>query len=298
MAASTGDLRWPTLLVNGEHGRIVANGTVLREVDDQYWSVVRRSELLDAWGVDLQVLSPLPALVPTFWAGHHTAEWCRAVNDAMAAAVAAGGPQFLGLGILPMHDVDAAVAELDRVRAHGLVGVELATAVEDGRSLADPSVDVLLTYLATENVAVLVHPVRRGLIGDLPGVLEAAVGLTTDTTLALLPRLWPDGGGPMPRSCVAHGGGTVPWIWPRLRTLSGRTCQPIPPWFHVDTAAVDPAQLEYLVRVLGVERIMFGTDCPAAPGAAVENQLVMLGSLGDASEPILSGNAKRFLSLD
>ena len=33
MAASTGDPRWPTLLVNGEHGRIVANGTVLREVD-------------------------------------------------------------------------------------------------------------------------------------------------------------------------------------------------------------------------------------------------------------------------
>jgi aminocarboxymuconate-semialdehyde decarboxylase len=297
LAESTGDPRWPTVVVDGEQGRIVARGTVFRAVDDGYWSVARRLEQLDAWGVDLQVLSPLPVLVPTWSAGRHTADWCRAVNDSMADAVAAGGPRFLGLGILPTHDVDAAVAELDHVRALGLVGIELGTAVEGSRSLADRSADELLTYLATEDVAVLLHPVRRGLLGDLPGILAAAVDPTTDTTLALLSRLWSDGGVAMPRSCVVHGGGTVPWVWPRLRTLSGRTHAPIPPWFHVDTAAVDRGQLEYLVGALGVERVMLGTDCPAAPGPAVEDHLAVLGRLGHVGEAILSGNAARFLGL-
>jgi aminocarboxymuconate-semialdehyde decarboxylase len=289
--------RWPTLEVDGDRGRILVGGRVYREVDEQYWSVERRLATVEAWGLDVQVLSPLPVLLPSWAAGDEAAAWCRAVNEGMAEAVAVGGPRFRALGILPVQDHAAAVAELAHVRALGLVGIELGTAVDQARTIGDPSLDPLLAHLAAEDVPVLVHPVRRGLLGDLAGVLDPAVGLTTDTTLALLPRLWPPRLEAHPRSCVVHGGGTVPWIWPRTRILGGRPDEPLPPWFHADTAALDRHQVAHLLASLGVDRLLFGTDCPAAPAPAVEAQLAALASMGEAGAAVLGGNATRFLAL-
>jgi aminocarboxymuconate-semialdehyde decarboxylase len=296
--AAASDERWPSLVVEGDRGRILVGTRVYREIDDRYWSVARRRALLDAWGIDMQVLSPLPVLLPSWATGAEAAAWCHGVNEAMAEAVAAGGPRFRGLGILPVQDHDAAIAELAHIGALGLVGVELGTAVDDGRTIGDPSVDALHARLAADDVPVLVHPTRRVVVGDLAGVLQASVGVTIDTTLALLPRLWPPGGAAAPRACVAHGGGTLPWVWPRLRGLGRQPAAALPPWFHVDTAALDCHQLDYVVRSIGANRLLFGTDCPATPDELVEDQLAVLQQLGDVGVAVLAGNARRFYDLN
>ena len=295
--AAAGDERWPSLVVEGDRGRILVGSRVFRQIDDLYWSVKRRRSLLDAWGVDVQVLSPLPVLLPSWATGAEAAAWCQAVNEGMAEAVAAGGPRFRGLGILPVQDHDAAIAELTRVRTLGLVGVELGTAVDDARTIGDPSVEALLAHLAVEDVPVLVHPTRRGVVGALAGVLEPSVGLTTDTTLALLPRLWPPRHSPTPRSCVAHGGGTLPWVWPRIRCLGRRPHEALPPWFHADTATLESGQLEFLVSSIGADHVLFGTDCPAPPDQVVEDQIAVLEDLGPVGIAVLAGNAQRFFGL-
>src|SRR5437879_3697268 len=134
--ARTGDARWPALVGN----RLELAGRPARTVDDGYWSVERRSEVLAGLGIDVQVLSPLPALLPWWAGGGEAREWCRIVNEATAAAVAAGRGRFLGLGIVPLQDPGLAAAELDSIRDLGLVGVEVGPAVDADRSLAHPGV--------------------------------------------------------------------------------------------------------------------------------------------------------------
>jgi aminocarboxymuconate-semialdehyde decarboxylase len=177
------------------------------------------------------------------------------------------------------------------------VGIELGTAVDDARTIGGSSVDALLARLAAEDVPVLVHPTRRSVLGDLAGVLEPSVGLPTDTTLALLPRLWPPRGDAAPRSCVVHGGGTLPWVWPRVRSLGGPSDAALPAWFHVDTAALDQHQLDYLVTSIGADRLLFGTDCPATPNRVVEDQLAVLEDRGAVGVAVLASNARRFFGL-
>lgn len=295
VAGHTGDDRWPVLEINGDIGRILAEGKVFRVVDDRYWSVRRRIEELDANGIDVQVLSPLPVLLP-YWADAAlAAEWCRAVNDGIAEAIVDGGGRFAGLGILPLQDADLAAEELDRCRGLGLVGVELGTAVDDERMLGDPSVDAFFAHVAAEGVPVLVHPVRRGLLGPVTSQVDAGVVLTADTTMAMLPRLWPpdEGRSPMPRMCVVHGGGTLPWAWPRLSSIAASGRPLLPSWFHVDTAGVDRRQVDYLVDMLGADAILFGTDSPAVTDATVRSQL---GELRSSPKAIFGANASRFLA--
>ena len=116
---------------------------------------------MDEAGIDLQVLSPLPALLPQWADNELAAAWCRKVNAGIAEAVAVGDGRFLGFGILPAQDPELAMEVWSDAAALGLVGVELGTAVDAARLLHDPTVDELLAGLAAADVPALVHPNRR-----------------------------------------------------------------------------------------------------------------------------------------
>jgi predicted TIM-barrel fold metal-dependent hydrolase len=129
LAASTGDDRWPVLDRAGDEARVLVRGTAVRRAGRVLWDVPARVAALDAAGVDLQVVSPVPvALVPWAPAGP-AAAWCAALNDGLAAAVAGSGGRLAGLGALPLGPgpdaVAAGIAEARRIRARGLVGAEL-----------------------------------------------------------------------------------------------------------------------------------------------------------------------------
>lgn len=241
-----------------------------RAVDDSYWSIERRTELLDELGIDVQVLSPLPPLLP-WWAGAAEArEWCRRVNDALATAVATGGGRFQGLGIVPLQDADLAVAELARVGELGLVGVEVGTAVDDERTFADPAVDGFLAACAEAGLSVLVHPNRPNPHGATHPALDAGMWRTSDTALVMGERLLraPDGPDGL-RLCLAHGGGSLLWQWTRVATIAG-LAPGVPEWISVDTAGCSPQQVDYLIDTVGEARVLFGTDLPAGRRSAIE----------------------------
>jgi aminocarboxymuconate-semialdehyde decarboxylase len=245
-----------------------------RAVDDSYWSIERRTELLDELGIDVQVLSPLPPLLP-WWTGDATEarEWCRAVNEAIAAAVAAGGGRFRGLGIVPLQDTDLAAAELARIRDLGLVGVEVGTAVDDERTFADASVDGFLAACAAAGLSVLVHPNRPNPYGTMHPALDTGVWRTSDTALVMGERLLraPDAPAGL-RVCLAHGGGSLLWQWPRL-TMSTDLPADLPGWISVDTAGCTARQVDYLIDAVGADRVLLGTDLPAGRRLAIEEQL-------------------------
>jgi aminocarboxymuconate-semialdehyde decarboxylase len=266
---ATGDDRWPSVRDTGETRSVIAGGAVHRVIDPSYESVAARVERVERAGIDMQVLSPLPALLPQWAGGELAAAWCREVNAGIAEAVAGGDGRFAGFGILPVQDPELAMEVWSDAAALGLIGVELGTAVDRQRLLHDPSVDELLAGLAAANVPTLVHPNRRDPLGKVSANLERGLAWPTDTALAVGPRIERAPTAPHPRSCLSHGGGTLIWEWGRIFAPRAEGGLATPPWLSVDTAGCRAEHVEFLVQVLGEGAVMFGTDQPAVDDRTV-----------------------------
>jgi aminocarboxymuconate-semialdehyde decarboxylase len=282
-AQITGDPRWPSLAVYGapdvaETGRIMLGDRVFRPVRAALWDPARRLAELDAAGVGFQVISPTPVML-TYWAEPMPAlEFARAVNDSLAAYVAAGQGRFAGLGTVPLQDVPLAVAELERLVAGlGLAGVEIGTHI-GARELDDPAFDLFFQAAAELGAAVFLHPldgggdaIRRGGqpydfgLGMLTDTAMAATALVCGGVLDRWPRL---------RICLAHGCGTFPWAVPRLRMATvltsgadlGDRFDELVRRLWVDTLVFDPEHLRLLTRRFGDDHVMAGTDYPFIAG--------------------------------
>jgi aminocarboxymuconate-semialdehyde decarboxylase len=138
LGGRTGDGRWPTLITGDGGGRIMRGDTAFRQVRPPLWDRSARLVELDAAGVGIQVVSPVPVTL-TYWADVQSAtEFTKAMNDALAAEVADSGGRLVGLGAVPLQDVDVAIDELVRIVTElGLSGAEIGTVVA-GRELDDP----------------------------------------------------------------------------------------------------------------------------------------------------------------
>src|SRR5215831_8793314 len=90
----------------------------------------QRIQDMDAQGVDVQVLSIHTPLFGYHLDGATGLALAREVNDEIPGMVRGSPRRFAGLATLPMQDVGAAIAELERaVTTLGLKGAELDTAV-------------------------------------------------------------------------------------------------------------------------------------------------------------------------
>ncbi|HEX5365370.1 MAG TPA: amidohydrolase family protein [Acidimicrobiales bacterium] len=304
LAARYGDARWPTLARDpGGTGVIRRGGAPYRPVDDRYWSPDRRLEFLDAHGIDRQVVSPLPVLLPHWAPAQAAADSCRWQNDALARYVAAHPDRFSALGTVPVQHPDAAVAALDQVVELGLAGIEIGTSAGGGE-LDDDAHGQLLAAAAERGVAVLVHPLEGEGLGRMGNaVVRFGVGVLADTAIAATSLLL--GGAlrrhPRPRICLAHGGGAFFWSLPRLAGMLERAVGPDEAaamvaaltgvW--VDTASLGPANLRYLAEVLGRDRMVLGTDFPATADVDPLEHLAALGWHEDGD--VMASNAQAFL---
>ena len=220
MAEKYGDLGWPTLLHTGLcHAEIYNAGKHYRSIDDRSWEPERRIKDMDAEGVDIQVLSPVPVTFAYRFSAHAVLELSQYQNDEIARAVRIAPERFIGLGTIPLQDPALASNEVRRVITElGLAGVEIGTAIE-GKNLDDPALEPFWQTCEHVGAVIFVHPAAV-LAPERTSKYRMlySVGYTTETGIAaaaivmsgLLDRH------PTLRICLAHGGGTFPWLLPRL----------------------------------------------------------------------------------
>ena len=231
----------------------------------------------DAMGLDAQVISPAPPQCYYDVPPEVGIEAARAVNEGMAA-IAARMPQRIpaALGSVPLQaGGEAAAAELDHaVTALGLKGVEVLSHVGE-LELSDPAFEPFWQRAETLGAVVFIHP---------SGFTEArrfgrhyfsnVIGNPLDTTMALHHLIF-DGvleRYPDLKILAAHGGGFLPAYSGRIDHGWGARSDahgtlPRPPSFYLkkiylDTIVFTPHQLEALVALFGVEKILLGTDYP------------------------------------
>jgi aminocarboxymuconate-semialdehyde decarboxylase len=303
LGTETGDGRWPRLVVEGDTGRIMRGTALFRRVRRSCWDVGQRLGEMDERGIGVQVISPVPVTLVDWAEPRLAARWLAAQNDRIAEAVAGSGGRLAGLGGLPLQEPELALAELRRVTVDlGLAGVEIGT-LNGGAELDDPRLRPVLWAAAEQGVPLFVHPVD-GAGATRCGDPAAAFGLgmLTDTALAARALVFGDLLAELPdlRVHLAHGGGTFPYAYPRLRTWAAMRDEGPPPdvleervrRLHVDTLVFDPALLRLCVERYGAERVMFGSDDPFIPWDAV------IAPLDAAGPAVRSGNAAAFYGID
>ena len=313
--ASSGDARWPSLVVDVDRtrGRIMLGDQQFRAVSPPLWDRDARLAAMDVAGVTVQLVSPVPIML-TYWAeprlGH---EFARAVNDSIAAEVRAAEGRLRGLGTVPLQDPALAIAELRRLTSElGLDGVEIGTHAA-GLELDDPAFAGFWAEAEACGAAVFIHPLDGG--GDAirrRGVpYDFGLGMLTDTAMAAVALL--NGGvldrHPALRVCLAHGCGTFAWAFPRLRLGSQLGADPtvvdryadLARRLWVDSLVFDPVHVGLLVERFGVEHVMVGTDYPFVPGQlegarAWVDECASVNLLDDdGRRGLAAANATRFL---
>ena len=237
---------------------------------------------------------------------------CRTLNDGLAAAVK-DEPNLRGMATLPLQDPRQAAQELERcTRELGLRGAMLVTNLGDGRNLDDPGLEPLWEAAEALDAPLLLHPTnvaaRTERLQDY--FLENLLGNPFDTTIAAASLIF---GGVLDRHSdlkfvLSHGGGYLSLAYARLthgfnvnpasRGKAERPPQDYLRRFYYDTILFHPAALEHLVRLVGAERLLLGTDYPfnmepPDPVRAIE----ALDIAREQSERIL-GNAARLYGFE
>jgi len=117
-------------MVDACHGQVMIGDRPYRLVSDACRLASRRPEAMDAAGIGLQVLSPMPKLF-SYWMETAAADdLIRYTDDVLAALVQEGAGRFRALAGMPLQDLDWAVTELTRVMAFpGFAGVEIGSNV-------------------------------------------------------------------------------------------------------------------------------------------------------------------------
>src|SRR3954465_13458394 len=107
------DIPWPSMAqAHACHKHVMISGKVYRTVADGSWSVPRRIEAMGEMRIGRQALSPMPELL-SYWLPLADAKsLVRFLNEEIARMIAAGPQRFVGLGAVPLQDVDAAILEL------------------------------------------------------------------------------------------------------------------------------------------------------------------------------------------
>lgn len=312
LAERYGDPRWPRLEhVDPCSARIMVGGELFRAVTSQLYDTSRRLADMDATGVDRQVLSTVPVMF-SYWAkAEHTLELGRRLNEHIAETVAAHPHRFSGFGTVPLNDPDLAITELERcVLELGMVGVQIGTNIA-GVELDDPRLLPFFTRASELGAVVFVHPWQ--VIGAerlrsyyflytiaMPSETAFAVGaLLFGGVLERLPKL---------QLVFAHGGGSAAYVigrmergwevWEPAREHLHRPPVQALRCCHFDSVTWDAASLELLVRRVGADRVLLGSDYPFIMGEERPGTIVQSTQLTESEKgAILGGNASRLLRL-
>ncbi|MBK8443562.1 MAG: amidohydrolase [Sphingobacteriales bacterium] len=293
--------------------RMMVGDKFFREVESNCWDPVTRIHDCDHHGVHVQVLSTIPVLF-YYWAkAEHALETSRYFNDHIAECCQRHPKRFVGLGTVPLQDPQLAIGEMERcMKELGLQGIEIGSHVNDW-NLSEAELFPFFEAAERMGVPLFVHPWE--MLGEekiqkywLPWL----VGMPAETCRAICSMIF---GGifeklPNLRVAFAHGGGSFPATIARIEhgfqvrpDLCAIDTKKSPRShlgkFYIDSLVLDGRILDYLIDLMGADRIALGSDYPFPlgehePGKIIEN----MPYSDHTKELLLHGAALEWLGLN
>jgi aminocarboxymuconate-semialdehyde decarboxylase len=293
------------------------------------WDLDERLRVIEPFGEYSQIVSLAAPQIEALGEPPETVDLARLANDELAELVRARPDTFAGfVAGLPMGDVDAALAEVDRAMHQlGALGVQIYTHV-NGLPLDDPRFEPLFARMAELDRAIWVHPARNSSWPDYPTESKSKYelwwlfGWPYDTS-AFMARLVFSGvftRHPELKVITHHAGGMAPFfsgrLGPGMDSFGKRTPaeerelveseldeRPIDAFrrFYADTAVFGaPHALRCAYEFFGADHMLFASDMPFDPvqGSFIRDTIADVEALdiSDAErERIYEGNARELL---
>ncbi len=295
-------------------GEAIASGPgAARPLRPEQIDIARRVEMLERAGIDTQILrlqnvSGIDAFEPD-----EGLAIAKAANDELTEIARRYPGRFIPYAAVPMRDMPGAVAELERaVTKLGHKGVGISVSV-DGKPLDHADFIPIFECAARLRVPMLILPNHPSLIDDRIrpyNWLTGALGFQVDLSLVALRLLsagtldrFPD-----LRVILANLGGVFPFVIERLdqyweRVHAGKRPLPMRPAealrrFYLETASGHPAAIRLTAEVVGIDRLVFGSDYPSFDFDRAVAMVRGCGLPANEIEMILSGNARALITQD
>ena len=285
---------------------------LFREVDANCFDAGVRIKEMDDTEVTVQVLSTIPVLF-NYWAKPADGlETARFFNDHIADTVAKDPARFIGIGTVPLQDVELAIKEMERcITELKMPGLEIGSNI-NGENLSAKKFFPFYKRAEELGCALFIHPWE--MMGEQQMQqywLPWLVGMPAETSRAICSMIF---GGvlesfPALRVAFAHGGGSFPLTIGRIE--HGFNVRPdlvaihntVNPRdyigkFWIDSLVHDPAAMRYIVDVMGADHICLGSDYPFPLGEAVPGKLISaMGFEKELKEKLLFLNARNWLGI-
>jgi len=279
----------------------------------EFYEAGRRIAMMEERGVDVQVLSVTPGNFCYTAPPEAGAAISRAQNDVIHGMVTDNPDRFIGSATVPLQDAEAAGQELDRaVKDLGFTSVEIGTNV-NGANLDSPALEPFYDKAEALGVPIIVHPVNNAGADRMTRYyLGNTVGNPMETTLAIGSIIF---GGVIERHkglrfCWAHGGGFLPYQIGRLdhgyrvREEARANIRKPPSEYldvmYYDTITHDEPALSFLIKRMGADRVLYGTDFPWDMGEYDSIPMINgMSSLSDEDKArVLGENSARLFKQD
>jgi predicted TIM-barrel fold metal-dependent hydrolase len=259
------------------------------------WDLERRMRMMKRWPGYQQVLTlSLPA-IEFLGSAQEAPELARLANDGMFKIVKEHGDLFPAfVASLPMNNVEASLAEMDRAIGElGARGIQIFTNV-NGRPLDEPEFFPIFERMAKKHdLPIWVHPTRTAKFADYASEQKSKYeiwwlfGWPYETSAFMARMVFSQMFERLPnlRFITHHLGAMAPFFVDRIGygmdQLGSRTAdedyeglrkrmkkRPLEYFkmFYGDTSVNGSASaIRCGLDFFGVERVLFGTDCPFDP---------------------------------
>lgn len=257
-----------------------ASGMQIRPFFDTLTDTEKRLAEMDRQQVAREVLTIWTDVYGYDLPADKGALWHAALNDSLKRLCDAHPERFSWMASGAMQDAASAARELERAMRQGAIGAIVSTHVA-GRNLGEAPLDEFWAACVELGAPVFLHPTQPVAAPRAERfALNQIVAYTTDTTLTVGSLI---SAGVMDRFpglelILSHGGGSVPYLIGRFDRMH-RAADPKatgnvaanPPSeyltrFHYDTILHSSPALRYLRELVGVDRMLLGTDLPFPPG--------------------------------
>jgi len=212
------------------------SGQFFREIESNCWDAKERIEEYETHGTTVQVVCTIPVLFAYFAKPKDGLEVARFLNNDLAATVSAYPRRYIGLGTLPMQAPGLAIQELERCKQLGLRGVQIGSNI-NGNNLSQANYFAIFEAAQDLDMAIFVHPWNMMGKPEMERYwLPWLVGMPAESSYACRPDL------------VAIDNQIDP------AEYLGK--------FWIDSITHDPKLLNYVMDLVGEDKIMLGSDYP------------------------------------
>jgi aminocarboxymuconate-semialdehyde decarboxylase len=292
--------RFPSLRLIENGGSLAfafAGGKPTRPVSKPLSDLAARLAWMDSQGIDRQVVGGWVDMFGYELPAAEGEAWSRLINDALLAA-AKTEPRFVPLATVPLQDGARAAAVLKAAMDAGFPGVMVGTLPRGvGTVLDDPDLDPFWAAADAAGAVVHIHPSfdagdRRveafGLANGIGRITDAMVAVGRLIASGHVARY------PGARIVVPMGAAGLPFVLGRLarnREVTPGIGDPVDALarLYTDTVVHDARVLQFVVRMLGTERLMLGSDMPFPIGDPEPARIVAAAGLSAEQAASVNG---------